>query len=364
MKKSVMAGVAAAAVISAGSMLVLMQKDAVRATESNGAETLQTEGITEASSEKAAGQAVGNPADITAVPGSKIAVVSKCVKGEFISLVEKGMEQAVSDVNAAKGFSGSDKISFTMEGPKDELDIETQINTLDAVISENPDVLCMSIGDRMSCLAQLETAKENGIPVVVFDSGSEFMDLVSGYRASDNLKIGEIGAEKLCEAIHGTGTVAVIAGQEKTSTTADRVAGFSEKLKEYPDVQVVAVLYEDQVDDIGTAIKELLDNNPGLTGVFCTRAEEADLYLSIDKRGTAPVMVGVDGTKAQQKAIRNGTEYGCVSQDAWQIGYNSMMLAVSLTDPDAETEILTELLEPGWLDSTNIDLEVNRKFLF
>ncbi len=360
-----MAGVAAAAVISAGSLgLVIMQKNAVRATESNEAAVLQTEETTEASSEKTAGQGDHSPADITAVPGSKIAVVSKCVKGEFISLVEKGMEQAVSDVNEAKGFSGSDKISFTMEGPKDELDIETQINTLDAVISENPDVLCMSIGDRMSCLAQLETAKENGIPVVVFDSSSDFMDLVSGYRASDNLKIGEIGAEKLCEAIHGTGKVAVIAGQERTSTTADRVAGFTEKLREYPEVQVVATLYEDQVEDIGTAIKELLDNNPGLTGVFCTRAEEADLYLSIDKTGTAPVMVGVDGTKAQQKAIRNGTEYGCVSQDAWQIGYNSMMLAVSLTDPEAEVEIQTELLEPGWIDPTNIDLEENQKFLF
>ena len=52
-----MAGVAAAAVITAGSMLVLMQKDAVRATESSGAEALQTEGAAEASSEKEAGQA-------------------------------------------------------------------------------------------------------------------------------------------------------------------------------------------------------------------------------------------------------------------------------------------------------------------
>ena len=35
-------------------------------------------------------------------PGAKIAVVSKSQKGQFWSLVQKGMDQAVSDVNEAR----------------------------------------------------------------------------------------------------------------------------------------------------------------------------------------------------------------------------------------------------------------------
>lgn len=49
---------------------------------------------------------------------------------------------------------------MTFEGPDNEEDVETQINTIDAVIAENPDVLCISASDMDSCEAQLEAAKE------------------------------------------------------------------------------------------------------------------------------------------------------------------------------------------------------------
>ena len=102
--------------------------------------------------------------------GARIAVVSKSKKGEFWNKVKEGMEAAVKDVNEAYGFKKDKQITMTFEGPDDEEDVESQINTLDAVIAENPSVVCLSAGDMDSCQAQLEAAKENGIPVVAFDS--------------------------------------------------------------------------------------------------------------------------------------------------------------------------------------------------
>lgn len=100
--------------------------------------------------------------------GARIAVVSKSKKGEFWNKVKEGMEAAVKDVNEAYGFKKDKQITMTFEGPDDEEDVESQINTLDAVIAENPSVVCLSAGDMDSCQAQLEAAKENGIPVVAF----------------------------------------------------------------------------------------------------------------------------------------------------------------------------------------------------
>ena len=125
-------------------------------------------------------------------PGAKIAVVSKSKKGQFWSLVQKGMEQAVSDVNEAYNFEKDDKITMTFEGSSDETDVESQVNTLDAVIAENPDVVCVSAGDSESCQAQLESARDNGIPVVTFDSDVSSEDLVSAYCGTDNQKLGDI----------------------------------------------------------------------------------------------------------------------------------------------------------------------------
>ena len=90
---------------------------------------------------------------ITLGAGSRIAVVSKATDGEYWKLVHRGMEDAVKDINTAYDFSSDDAVTMTFEGPSDEQDVETQINTLDAVIAENPTVLCMSAGDIESCQA-------------------------------------------------------------------------------------------------------------------------------------------------------------------------------------------------------------------
>ena len=118
--------------------------------------------------------------------GSRIAVVSKSVSGEFWDMVHKGMEDAVKDLNTAYGFKSDDQIKMTFEGPGDELNVEEQVNTLDAVIAENPSVLCFSASDMNSCQAQLETATENDIPVIIFDSNVSENELVTGFYGTDN----------------------------------------------------------------------------------------------------------------------------------------------------------------------------------
>lgn len=78
--------------------------------------------------------------------------------------VKEGWQAADQGCERAYGFKKDDQITMTFEGPDNEEDVESQINTLDAVIAENPSVVCLSAGDMESCQAQLEAAKENGIP--------------------------------------------------------------------------------------------------------------------------------------------------------------------------------------------------------
>ncbi len=125
------------------------------------------------------------------------------------------MEDAVKDINTAYDFSSDDAVTMTFEGPSDEQDVETQINTLDAVIAENPTVLCMSASDIESCQAQLEAASENGIPVVVFDSNVNEDELVAAFRGTDNTYVGKLAAEKLADAIGGSGKIAVFSARKR-----------------------------------------------------------------------------------------------------------------------------------------------------
>lgn len=304
---------------------------------------------------------------VTLGAGSRIAVVSKATDGEYWKLVRQGMEDAVKDVNTAYSFTGDEAITMTFEGPSDEQDVEIQINTLDAVIAENPTVLCMSAGDIESCQAQLEAASENGIPVVVFDSNVNEDELVAAFRGTDNTYVGKLAGEKLAEAIGGSGKIAVFSAQEKTESSQKRVEGFKEALADYPDITIVSELYTDKVNDMSAAMADVLKRYPDLDGVFCTNESVSDQYLALEKGEKSPVMVGVDATTAQQKAIADGQELGTVSQDPYDVGYQTIIAAAQAMSADETQAAAVEknvLLEPEWIDATNIDDPVNSNYLY
>ena len=301
-------------------------------------------------------------------PGSRIAVVSKTVKGEFWSLVQKGMKQAVSDINEAYGFTKDQQIRMTFEGADDEQDVNTQINTLDAVIAENPDVLCLSASDMDSCLAQLEAAQDNGIPVVAFDANVSETDMICAFRASDNKYIGQIGAYRLAVAIGKMGKVAIFSAQSKTQSVQDRIQGFMEQVRMYGDIEVVETIYADEVEDMAQAMEQVLADYPTLVGVFCTNADVSDLYLSIKKDETrdSVAMVGVDATKKQQEAVRDGTEVGVVSQHPFAIGYQTIWAAAQASGPHRQLKDIPReiLIRPVWIDIHNIDKEEYQEYLY
>ena len=306
-------------------------------------------------------------ASVEIQPGARIAVVSKSTSGSYWSLVRQGMEQAVEDVNEAYGFGKDEQITMTFEGASDEKDVSSQVNTLDAVIAENPDVLCISASDTNSLQAQLESAKENGIPVVAFDSSVSDSKMVRAFRGTDNKRVGEIAAYRLAVAIGKMGKVAVFSAQEKTQSIQERVEGFTSYMENYPDIDVVEIVYQDQVDDMTAAMQEVLEKKPQLEGVFCTNADISDLYLDMpkDEIQDPVVMVGVDATAKQQEAIRNSKEVGVVSQQPYAIGYQTIWTALLTTAPNKSVEITRNLrIDPAWIDASNIDDPANSAYLY
>ena len=336
---------AAAGIILAGAILVAGGLDKESGSENFVAdvqandETTQTEEETDSDPESEEEAALAAQIDTSApvTKGSRIAVVSKSVDGEYWKALHSGMEDAIKDVNAAYGFTSDDQITMTFEGASDEQDVEKQVNTLDAVIAENPTVLCLSAGDEDSCQAQLEAARENDIAVVAFDSNVSDSDMIAVFRGTDNVYVGKMAGEKLSDAIGKSGKVAIFSAQEKTESSKKRVEGFKEALAECPDITVVQELY-------------------------------TDLYLDIEKaEGTAPVMVGVDATTKQQDAVRNGSEAGIVSQSPYQLGYQTILAAVQLTVPYEEVSSGLEKFvyyDPVWIDTTNLDAPEYSSYLY
>ena len=201
--------------------------------------------------------------------GSRISAVIKNTDSDYWKAAKKGMEQAVLDLNEYLGYKGDDAITCTIEGPKDEGGVDDQVNILDMVLTENPAVVCLSAVDMSSCQAQLEAAQEDGIPVVILDSGVESDDdLVYAYCGTDNKAAGAEAAKQLCEAIGDEGEVAVMSHTQLSQSSKDRVEGFQEEItKNHPNVSVVSVDYQPSKDDDPTeeeSIEAVLEKYPDL----------------------------------------------------------------------------------------------------
>lgn len=301
--------------------------------------------------------------EINLEAGSHIAVVVKSTKNGFWTSVKRGMDAAVADLNEKLGYKGDDKIKLTFEGPSDETDVEDQINIIDAVLGENPDVLCLSAIDMDSCQAQLEAAEENGIPVIVLDSGVKTGN-VNATCVVDNYQAGVQAAVKLADTIGGSGKIAVMTHVESAQNCQEREQGFTETIAEkYPDIEIVNISHQNEETSVSEMAESVLKLFPDVKGYFCTNENvSGDVLDAISASGKEVAVVGIDAGKKQKDAIKSGKEVGVLVQNAYGMGYATVVAAARAVLGMENDESINPGME--WMDSENISDERYANYLY
>ena len=301
--------------------------------------------------------------EINLEAGSHIAVVVKSTKNGFWTSVKRGMDAAVADLNEKLGYKGDDKIKLTFEGPSDETDVEDQINIIDAVLGENPDVLCLSAIDMDSCQAQLEAAEENGIPVIVLDSGVKTGN-VNATCVVDNYQAGVQAAVKLADTIGGSGKIAVMTHVESAQNCQEREQGFTETIAEkYPDIEIVNISHQNEETSVSEMAESVLKLFPDVKGYFCTNENvSGDVLDAISASGKEVAVVGIDAGKKQKDAIKSGKEVGVLVQNAYGMGYATVVAAARAALGMENDESINPGME--WIDSENISDERYANYLY
>lgn len=301
--------------------------------------------------------------EINLEAGSHIAVVVKSTKNGFWTSVKRGMDAAVADLNEKLGYKGDDKIKLTFEGPSDKTDVEDQINIIDAVLGENPDVLCLSAIDMDSCQAQLEAAEENGIPVIVLDSGVKTGN-VNATCVVDNYQAGVQAAVKLADTIGGSGKIAVMTHVESAQNCQEREQGFTETIAEkYPDIEIVNISHQNEETSVSEMAESVLKLFPDVKGYFCTNENvSGDVLDAISASGKEVAVVGIDAGKKQKDAIKSGKEVGVLVQNAYGMGYATVVAAARAALGMENDESINPGME--WIDSENISDERYANYLY
>lgn len=300
-----------------------------------------------------------------------IAVMAKGESHAFWLSVRSGAEAAGEEMGYRITFRGpaSEQASSVPEQLEQVTSALTDSRTAAMVLA--------TIGEGFGSL--LQSAADNNIPIVEFDSGiynkDEIPDpspVVSSV-ATSNVLAAALAAENfyttlkpLIEATAEGSTYKVgIIQHDASQTGIDRANGFNDKIKELAEADGLSAKLETQIQQgeeqrYGTILDTL--RTWGAQAIFmCNEGVVKECYASVT--GNADLykdllFCGFDAGTAQQDWIKDeGATYahlvGSVAQDSYQIGYQAVMQAAKyLKNEQVETSVA---ISGVWYNAENLD---------
>ena len=264
-------------------------------------------------------------------PGSSISIIGRYDGDSYWKEVERGATQAVEELNEALGYKGKDKITISYRAPKVRDNIDEQINLLDEELNRHPDVLAIAPIDAAAYQIQFQFASENQIPILTFDSGSDYQQTAS-HIATDNVAASEAAATQFANALNKKGSVLIFAPDSSSTTSNIRVESFMNTLKnKFPDISVVDICYMNQISE--AEILSVLSKYPNLNGIYTTSMETTQLVAgALEQEDILELtFIGFDGGPKQVNLLENEILDGFIIQNPYGIGYATVVASIRAT---------------------------------
>lgn len=299
--------------------------------------------------------AYGDVEGLSLEAGSYISIIGRYSGDSYWKEVEAGAKQAIDDINTMLGYKGDDKVKLSFSAPDVRDDVDEQINILDEELARYPDAIGIAAIDTTACHSQFELAADNGIPIVTFDSGTEYAD-IAAHISTNNLEAGQTAATQLAALMESTGEVAVIVQDSHSMTAKQREQGFVNTITaNYPNISIVNVYHMDQLATMASQItdeknallpegeepmdassltqediiKYILEKNPNLKAIYATNLDTTQLVAGVleELKKNDLYFVGFDGGEKQIKLLEDDVVDGLVFQNPYGIGYATVVAA-------------------------------------
>ncbi len=198
---------------------------------------------------------------------------------------------------------------------------EKDAANVEVLIGRGVSLILLNPTDSEGATQVVEKANKAGVKVITLDRRSNGGDVIS-HIASDNVEGGRTAADFLNEKLGGKGNIAMLQGIDGTSAAIDRGKGFSDRIKEFPGMQIVVAKPAGFDRAQGLAVmEEILREQTDLAAVFAQNDEMALGALpAISASGKNILVVGFDGVADALTAIDEGRMAATVQQQPELMG--------------------------------------------
>jgi ribose transport system substrate-binding protein len=257
-------------------------------------------------------------------PGKELhfAYVTKTLINEFWQDVASGIQSEAGKYN----------IKVDIQAAKDESSLVDQLNLGQTILSTKPDALLLSPQSDSNMVPVIEAAKALNIPTIVIDDART--EGASTYVGTDQVAIGAKAADFLHKLFPDGGKVAQIEGQAGSPNARKRIQGFTETVKKYTNLNLVASQPGDW--DRLTAMNatsNILREHPDIVGVYANNDGMAfgvfEAVSAANKLDQVAV-VGTDGIPEAKKSIADGQMKATVAEFPFDEGVLGVQMALRL----------------------------------
>ena len=209
-----------------------------------------------------------------------------------------------------------------------EFDADKQAKQIEGFIADKVDVIVISPCSSVKIGDSIVKANNANIPVFTADiSNNSGNGKVITHIASDNEQGGRLAARLIARAVGYSGKVGIIDHPGITSTE-ERVNGFREMIRKFPDIKVVSTVSAwGQREKAVVAMKKIVQDVPDVKGVFAINDVCALGALEVveESKKTGQIfIVGYDAEMDVRKAISQGKIYADVRQYPLKIGQETI----------------------------------------
>jgi len=170
---------------------------------------------------------------------TRVGLVAKSLGNGFFDAVNKGAQEAGKELDAEIIFVGP--TTPTAEG---------QIETLNSLIAQRVDAIAVSANDPDALVPTLKKALSRGIKVVSYDSAVAGAGRVAHLAPSSDQLIGETVVALTAElSPEGKGKFAVVSATPTSTNQNSWLAEMRKALAQHPGLEMVSVVYGDDVSD-------------------------------------------------------------------------------------------------------------------
>jgi rhamnose transport system substrate-binding protein len=278
----------------------------------------------------------------------RIALVVKSLGNGFFEAANRGAEQAAEEL-------GNVEIIYT--GPTSTT-AEGQIEVINSLIAQQVDAIAVSANDPDALVPALQRAMQRGITVISWDSGVAPEGREMHLSPSSHELIGQTIIKLAADEMPDGGKVALLSATSTSTNQNIWIEEMNKVMGEYPDIEVVATVYGDDLADKSyREAQGLMQTYPDLDAIIAPTSvgivAAAQAVADAGRIGEVNV-TGLGLPSEMAGAIESGASKSFAIWNPVDLGYATTYLAYNLATDAATAEPGAEI-DMGRMGTATLD---------